>query len=500
MSQTTQLTAALASLLAAATKAADPNVPQRKEMPTIKFEGREIVLPADPNDMTPAEAKKWLTKYEEAELMKVVVTETITGFPSDVAYNLFQSLRETFGFISIEATPGLFGPRPPAYQTITLSDGTSVEIPWGQIEVPGLGGTIQIHPADTKTPGLVVVFNIIQKFRPLAQTILANLRARMATHSIYKGQAIVPNFSYIDDESEFNPSEHSPRFITPTGITRDSLVLNNDVEEQVEAFLFTPIRHRDALKSAGIPFKRTVCLSGPPGTGKTLTARVTAHLALQHGITFVHCENPNWFTHCYKLAALLAPAVVFMEDMDRITSGKRDVSIDAILNTVDGIEFKRADILLVVTTNDEEAIIGPMARPGRIDSFIPMLPFDSQAAAIITHRICGPALSDPENLPDISSHLAGKIPAALEEICKRAKLYTIMRTGESGSITCADIRASAIGMDHHMKLVNKPRATTPPISHFNTTDLRDLIEATRTGCQMAYLETATNSNQSALST
>lgn len=49
------------------------------------------------------------------------------------------------------------------------------------------------------------------------------------------------------------------------------------------------------------------------------------------------------------------------------------------INTLDGVDSKKHEIMVVLTTNDKRAIHPAFVRPGRIDAVIPILPPDNDA-------------------------------------------------------------------------------------------------------------------------
>jgi len=64
------------------------------------------------------------------------------------------------------------------------------------------------------------------------------------------------------------------------------VILNEDVETQLQATLYNPIRYPDKLRKAGLSLRRTVLLSGTYGSGKTLTAKKVAYEGTKNGWTY----------------------------------------------------------------------------------------------------------------------------------------------------------------------------------------------------------------------
>jgi transitional endoplasmic reticulum ATPase len=155
-----------------------------------------------------------------------------------------------------------------------------------------------------------------------------------------------------------------------------------------------------------------------------------------------------------EIARMYAPCVVFAEDIDRAVAGDtRTVSIDDVLNIVDGVESKKDELLLVLTTNHVERINKAMLRPGRIDAVIEISPPDAAAVAKLMRLYCGELLSPGDKLEQSSARLAGQIPAVIAEVCRKAKLYAITRDPNNLVITDEDLDVAGEGMAAHFKLM-----------------------------------------------
>src|SRR5258708_32271027 len=206
-----------------------------------------------------------------------------------------------------------------------------------------------------------------------------------------------------------------PRFLDLAQVRANELVFSDDVDRAIHASLFTPIERAEECRKLGMPVKRGVLLAGPFGVGKTLAAYVAAAKAEKAGWTFVYCETAPELSDVVRFAQQYAPAVVFCEDIDRVVSGDRDIDMDQILSIVDGIESKESEILLVLTTNDAKDINQAMLRPGRLDSVINVTPPDPGAVIRLIHLYARGILANGEDLTAVGAHLAGPIPAVIQE-------------------------------------------------------------------------------------
>jgi transitional endoplasmic reticulum ATPase len=157
----------------------------------------------------------------------------------------------------------------------------------------------------------------------------------------------------------------------------------------------------------------------------------------------------------YRFARRYAPAVIFVEDIDRVTEGGRSVKVDDILNNCDGIESKSLEVITIFTTNHVENIQKAMIRPGRIDVVLHIGAPDAVAAARLIREYSKDILAPGEDITEASQIMAGNIPAMIREIVERAKLYCINRSTDTTEVllTNRDLVEATKLMQGHMDLL-----------------------------------------------
>jgi SpoVK/Ycf46/Vps4 family AAA+-type ATPase len=96
--------------------------------------------------------------------------------------------------------------------------------------------------------------------------------------------------------------------------------------------------------------------------------------------------------------------------------------MDRVLNTIDGVESKKVDIITVWTTNNIELIHPAFLRPGRTDAIIRIDEPDAAAIEKLVRVFCGDLLDKGESLRRLVSNMHKKSPAFIREVVERSKL------------------------------------------------------------------------------
>lgn len=389
---------------------------------------------------------------------EVQVSQTFNVFPWDGANALAIMLQEKFGWAAAEGTPGFFGKRPPQMITIEVGPGLTRKIPWGRFSLPGVEGFLQTG-VERKDGRIVFACHAVVKRASEAtvQELYDMIGAYLNENSIYAGQAVKIRFR--DDNGNLLEMPE-PKFLETDHISRDMLVYSKEVQDAIEVNLFTPIERIKDCVANGIPVKRGVLLGGPYGTGKTMAASVASRLAVDNGVTYLYVP------HCDELADAIEFAkqyernacVIFCEDIDRAINGERSVAMDDILNILDGIDTKKAQIITVLTTNHLEAINPAMLRPGRLDAIINVQAPDAEAVQRLIRLYGKGTIEDSTDLTEAGVLLAGAIPAVIAEVVKRAKLAQLQLQAPGTkveSISADAVVKAAQSMQAQIDLLNE---------------------------------------------
>ena len=432
---------------------------KRVQQADIERSGTAIIIP---DGMSLEAARDHIDRRMAYENETTAFIETVECFPWDGAVALNRVLMRRYGWAQAEPTPGFFGKEPPKMIGVDVGPNTTMQVPWGRFTLPNIKGWIQTGSAQ-RDGRIIFQINaeVLRKHEHEVKMIADEVRDEVRLRSIYRGKSIKMKFS--DDNGERLPLVW-PKFLDVSQISAGDLLYSDQVNSAIQTNLITPLEHYEELRDYGIPFKRGVLLAGVLGTGKTLAAFYAANRANAKGITFVYVEKAADFSQAVTFARQYLPAVVFCEDIDRVTAGDRDAHMDMILNTIDGIDSKTGDLMVVLTTNDVDAINKTMLRPGRLDGVVFVTPPDAKTVIKLI-KLYGRGLLDPtSDLTEVANLLAGEIPAVVREVVEHAKLAALrLRSLNGGSlvINAEALMDSAHTKKDHMALLNRADTPTP---------------------------------------
>lgn len=424
---------------------------------------KQITLP---QGMNADDAIVWLMRKDHEENRVVTIKEYVEAYPLDGAYALAKAMADIYGWTNLVPTPGFFGPNPPEMVGVQISPDPNdvVQVPWGRMEVPGVSGFIQcgMHLKDDR-PVFLITGQVKRKHEKEISKLAQRCREIVREESIYRGQAVRVHFP---DPNNSSPDDFNPRFIDLSGVKPEELVFEQDTMDLIRTNLFTPIERTQLCRDHGIPLKRGVLLAGPYGVGKTLTAHVAAKKCYENGWTFIYLDHVEDLQAAIYFAQQYSPAMVFAEDIDRLIASERDDKVNAILNVIDGVDTKHAEVLITLTTNHVEKINQALLRPGRLDAVVSVRPPDAEAAQRLVRQYGRGLVSEDEDLTVAGEKLDGKIPAVIREVVERAKLAAIDRTepGQPLKVSGRDLVIAADSMLAHLDLLApKPEDTRSDI-------------------------------------
>jgi hypothetical protein len=415
---------------------------QRVTEDAIAREGTRLVIPAT---MTPGDAVSYLNEYIEQQETETSFPRTFQYRPNDGAAALQRALVRVFGSAGIgKATWTFFGKQPPQLRTIKIGVDETLQVPQGELKVPSFDGTMHVGESRSKAYGPLFAINVVcaRKYKAHVEGLFQVIEEELQLHSIYKGKAVDGN--------------QEPDFLDLRGVDPRQVVYATETVRQLEANIWSVVRHTETLREMRIPRKRAILLEGPYGTGKTLAAYLTAQICEQNGWTFLYCRpGKDDITSVMGMARLYQPSVVFFEDVDVISSTGESDAITRLLDLFDGIQAKGTEIMAVLTTNHKERIHKAMVRPGRMDAMVHIGALDRHGIETLV-RVTVPEgiLADDLDFDRVYEAMEGFLPAFAKEAIDRTMRYAISRDGGVPStLTTQDFVDAAVGLRPQLELM-----------------------------------------------
>ena len=278
---------------------------------------------------------------------------------------------------------------------VEVEFGKTIQIPWGKFELPGMEeATVK---TDTGFEDGRVVFqchvSCMRRYEDRIRRLLEKVRELATKESLHKGKA----FSITFHDAQGQPiAMPTPKFFE--FFTDEKPFFRRDLEASIERNILVPIRYADQRKAEGKSLKRGVLFAGEYGVGKTLLASYIARVAIAAGWTFIYVKNPAELPQALRWAVQYQRVVVFAEDTERVAGLERTNAVNDLLNQLDGIDGKTAEIITVMTSNHPKRINPAMRRKGRIDLVVPVMPPDAETVIRMVRDLVGSALRRGANL------------------------------------------------------------------------------------------------------
>ena len=204
---------------------------------------------------------------------------------------------------------------------------------------------------------------------------------------------------------------------------------------EVREILELPLRHRDLLDRLGVAGPHGMLIQGPPGSGKaSLVLAVAGALGVRvarlAGLDLEYLAADAAATTIRSaFAGATPPAVVLVEDVDRIAPGgdDRKASGAVLLRCLDDVRT-RPGVLVAATTAAPESCDAALFEPGRIDRRIDIpVPDRPARAEILAVHSRGLPLGADVDLEWVAAHTPGFVAGDLARLCREAALEAAAR-------------------------------------------------------------------------
>ena len=207
-------------------------------------------------------------------------------------------------------------------------------------------------------------------------------------------------------------------------------VIGYDDEKRKLMPICDMMRNPDKYKNLGVVMPSGALLQGEPGYGKTLLAKCFIEAC---GVTCFVCRKDkadgdfiDYMRKCFNDAMNSAPAIVFLDDMDKFANEDKDhknaeeyVAIQACIDNVKG-----KDVFVIATTNDLNNLPDSLLRAGRFDINLIIRGLEAEdQIKLISHFLSNKAFVETISPEEIWQILGGGISCAeLEKIINDAAM------------------------------------------------------------------------------
>lgn len=263
--------------------------------------------------------------------------------------------------------------------------------------------------------------------REHAERFLRQLRHLTSQARAYRGHVLSLEF---DCHRNVTIDYH----VLPT-IRREEVILPESLMQRIERHTLIFSKHSERLRAAGRHVKRGILLYGPPGTGKTLTAMYLVSEMPGRTVLLLTGRGIGSIEAACRLARLLQPATVVLEDVDLIGTERNDQETSAnallfeLLNQMDGLA-EDVDVLFVLTTNRPDVLEPALAaRPGRVDQAIEVPPPDAECRRRLFELYSRGLRVEVAEWNRLISRTAGVSGAFIRELLRKAAIYAAEEDG-----------------------------------------------------------------------
>lgn len=227
----------------------------------------------------------------------------------------------------------------------------------------------------------------------------------------------------------------------------DKIIGYSSIKKELEQIVDI-LKNREVYDNLGVTLPKGLLLYGVPGVGKSLMAQSLIEASgLKHFICRKDKPNGEFVNHIketFDKAIEQAPAIVFLDDMDKFANGDKDhpdseeyVTVQSCIDSIKGHE-----VLVLATANNLNCLPESLLRAGRFDRAINVnAPDNEDAEKIIRHYLSKKKIADDLDFKAIAGLMRDYSCAKLETVINEAGIYAGYE------------RKANINMDHILKAI-----------------------------------------------
>jgi transitional endoplasmic reticulum ATPase len=277
---------------------------------------------------------------------------------------------------------------------------------------------------------------------------------------------------FVEALREMQPSTMREVLIEKPNVKWDDIGALEDAKQELKEAVEWPLKYSKVFSHMNAKPPRGILMYGPPGTGKTMLAKA---VATESEANFISVKGPEFLSkwvgesekavrETFRKARQAAPCVIFMDEVDSITSERGTGSdsnvtervISQLLTEMDGLSALH-DVVVIAATNRPDIIDPALLRPGRFDKsiYIGTPDRDSRRKIFEIHTKSKP-LAEDVDLEELAKETEDYTGADISAVCNEAVMIAVRKLVESGKMPSdEEIAACKVQMEHFRTAIEK---------------------------------------------
>ena len=277
---------------------------------------------------------------------------------------------------------------------------------------------------------------------------------------------------FVEALRDMQPSTMREVLIEKPNVKWEDIGALEDAKQELKEAVEWPLKYSKVFSHMNAKPPRGILMYGPPGTGKTMLAKA---VATESEANFISVKGPEFLSkwvgesekavrETFRKARQAAPCVIFMDEVDSITSERGTGSdsnvtervISQLLTEMDGLSALH-DVVVIAATNRPDIIDPALLRPGRFDKSIYIgTPDRESRKKIFEIHTKDKPLADDVDLEELAKDSEGYTGADISAVCNEAVMIAVRKLVESGQMpTDEEIAACKVEMEHFRTAVEK---------------------------------------------